>query len=70
VKTKVRNYSSIFLIYIICIFFLGSEGEISVISKKFDDYLWLLLQNFGPMEVYYSNEYIPKINENSKSPFS
>ncbi len=59
------------------IVFLGSEGEISVVSKDFNDYLWLLSQNCGPMEVVYSNEYIPKTNEifldfakeNSRSPF-
>ncbi|MEG0578208.1 MAG: SMI1/KNR4 family protein, partial [Bacilli bacterium] len=37
------------------IVFLGSEGEISVVSKDFNDYLWLLSQNCGPMEVVYSN---------------
>lgn len=32
------------------IVFFGSEGEIGVVAKNFNDYLWLLAQNFGPYE--------------------
>lgn len=32
------------------IVFLGSEGNVGVVAKNFDDYLWLLAQNHGPFE--------------------
>ena len=32
------------------IVFLGSEGEIGVIARDFDDYLWLLAGGLGPFE--------------------
>ena len=32
------------------IVFLGSEGDISVVSRNFQDYLWLLASSIGPME--------------------
>jgi hypothetical protein len=30
--------------------FLGSEGELGVVASDFDDYLWLLAGNHGPVE--------------------
>lgn len=30
--------------------FLGSEGEIGVVARTFDDYLWLLASGHGPYE--------------------
>jgi len=44
------------------IIFLGSEGEIGVVAKKFDDYLWLLAQTHGPYEAISYPENIKKIN--------
>ena len=32
------------------IVFFGSEGEVGIIAKNFDDYLWLLAGNLGPLE--------------------
>ena len=32
------------------IVFLGSEGEIGVVARDFDDYLWLLAGGLGPAE--------------------
>jgi hypothetical protein len=32
------------------IVFFGSEGELGVIARSFDDYLWLLAGGFGPYE--------------------
>jgi hypothetical protein len=32
------------------IVFFGSEGEISVVARNFDDYLWLLASGMGPYE--------------------
>lgn len=32
------------------IVFMGSEGEIGVVAKAFDDYLWLLASGHGPYE--------------------
>lgn len=33
------------------IVFLGSEGETGVVASSFAEYLWLLAQNLGPLEV-------------------
>lgn len=57
------------------IVFLGSEGEIGVVAKDFNDYLWLLSQNHGPFESIEYPEDTSKINndfltfakQNSKS---
>ncbi|MEQ1324962.1 SMI1/KNR4 family protein [Acinetobacter soli] len=57
------------------IVFLGSEGEIGVVAKDFNDYLWLLAQNHGPLESIECPEDNSKINntflnfakQNSKS---
>jgi len=57
------------------IVFLGSEGEIGVVAKDFNDYLWLLAQNHGPLESIEYPEDTSKINntflnfakQNSKS---
>ena len=39
------------------IVFMGSEGEMAVISSDFDGYLWLLAGGFGPYEATaYPNE--------------
>ena len=32
------------------VIFLGSEGERGVVSRSFDEYLWLLAAGIGPME--------------------
>ncbi|WEV50131.1 SMI1/KNR4 family protein (plasmid) [Acinetobacter sp. ESL0695] len=57
------------------IVFLGSEGEIGVVAKDFNDYLWLLAQNHGPLESIEYPKDTSKINniflnfakQNSKS---
>lgn len=59
------------------IVFLGSEGEIGVVAKDFNDYLWLLAQNHGPLESIEYPEDTSKVNnaflnfakQNSKSIF-
>ena len=33
------------------IVFLGSEGELCVIARNLDDYLWLLANGVGPLEI-------------------
>lgn len=42
--------------------FLGSEGETGVVAKDFNDYLWLLAQNHGPLESIEYSEDTLKIN--------
>ncbi len=32
------------------IVFFGSEGELGIVARKLDDYLWLLAGGFGPYE--------------------
>ncbi|OAL80388.1 hypothetical protein AY606_15590 [Acinetobacter sp. SFB] len=57
------------------IVFLGSEGKIGVVAKDFNDYLWLLAQNHGPLEsIEYpedtskvNNEFLNFAKQNSKS---
>ena len=46
------------------IVFLGSEGAIGVVAKDFNDYLWLLAQNHGPLESIEYPEDTSKINNN------
>lgn len=40
------------------IVFFGSEGEVGVVARNFDDYLWILAGGQGPLEVVegYSRE--------------
>lgn len=40
--------------------FLGSEGEIAVVSRNFYDYLWLLAAGLGPCEAA-SNPDVPRV---------
>lgn len=45
------------------IIFLGSEGEIGVVAKNFDDYLWLLAHTHGSFEATSYPENDKKINQ-------
>jgi len=57
------------------IVFLGSEGEMGVVAKDFNDYLWLLSQNHGPFEsieypeanTQINNDFLNFAKQNSKS---
>lgn len=33
------------------IVFLGSEGEVAVVARNLDDYLWLIANGAGPLEI-------------------
>ncbi|MFX9004039.1 SMI1/KNR4 family protein, partial [Acinetobacter baumannii] len=53
----------------------GSEGEMGVVAKDFDDYLWLLSQNHGPFEsieypeanTQINNDFLTFAKQNSKT---
>jgi hypothetical protein len=42
--------------------FFGSEGELGLIAKDFQDYLWLLAGGFGPYEAVESKRHKPNVH--------